>query len=417
MTTLAEKILSRAAGEPVSAGQYVEVSPDWCFTVDDTIGLIMKYHQEVGLTRLVAPEHLGIFYDHFAPADNQEHASDHSAGRAYARQHGITHFYDVGQGISHQVCVERGLVKPGQLVFNSDSHTTTLGAAACFGTGLGAAETAYVWATGRIWLRVPTTIRVVLIGTLRPGVDAKDACLALLQAHGSRVATYRAIEFHGEGAASLNMASRLTLCNMGVEMGAKAALFPADSVTAAHFARLGIPIEMEAGRPESDAVYEREITLDLGDIEPMAARPHAVDNIGSVQDLEGTVIHQAFLGSCTNGRLEDLRAAAAILTGRHVASGVRMIVTPASSQVLAAALREGIIEILIAAGAVVTTPGCGACAGLHLGVLGDGEVCIASSSRNFRGRMGNPNAAVYLASPATVAASAVAGRITNPRSL
>jgi homoaconitate hydratase family protein len=377
----------------------------------------MKYHREVGLTRLVAPERLGIFYDHFAPADNREHASDHSAGRAYARQHGITHFYDVGQGISHQVCIERGLVKPGQLVFNSDSHTTTLGAAACFGTGLGAAETAYVWATGRIWLRVPATIRVVLTGTLKPGVDAKDACLALLQAHGSRVATYRAIEFHGEGAASLDMAGRLTLCNMGVEMGAKAALFPADSVTAAHFAQLGIPIEMEAGRPDSNAVYEREITLALGDIEPMTARPHTVDNIGSVHELEGTVIHQAFLGSCTNGRLEDLRAAAAILTGRHVAPGVRMIVTPASSQVFAAALREGIIEILIAAGAVVTTPGCGPCAGLHLGVLGDGEVCIASSSRNFQGRMGNPNAAVYLASPATVAASAVVGRITNPRSL
>lgn len=300
MTTLAEKILGRAAGEPVSAGQYVEVSPDWCFTVDDTIGLIMKYHQDVGLKRLVTPERLGIFYDHFAPADNREHAGDHSAGRAYARRHGITHFYDVGQGISHQVCIERGLVKPGQLVFNSDSHTTTLGAAACFGTGLGAAETAYVWATGRIWLRVPATIRVILTGTLKPGVDAKDACLALLQAHGSRVATYRAIEFHGEGAASLDMASRLTLCNMGVEMGAKTALFPADSVTAAHFARLGIPIEMEAGRPESDAVYEREITLDLGGIEPMAARPHAVDNVGSVQELEGTVIHQAFLGSCTN---------------------------------------------------------------------------------------------------------------------
>ncbi|HUA24881.1 MAG TPA: 3-isopropylmalate dehydratase large subunit [Steroidobacteraceae bacterium] len=417
MTTLAEKILSRAAGERVSAGQYVEVSPDWCFTVDDTIGLIMKYHEEVGLRRLAAPERLGIFYDHFAPADNRDHASDHSAGRAYARRHGITHFYEIGQGISHQVCVERGLVRPGQLVFNSDSHTTTLGAVACFGTGLGAAETAYVWATGRIWVRVPATIRVVLTGTLGPGVDAKDACLALLRTHGSRVATYRAIEFHGESAASLNMASRLTLCNMGVEMGAKAALFPADSVTAAYFGQLGIPIDMEAGRPESDAVYEREIRLDLGGIEPLAARPHAVDNIGSVQELEGTVIHQAFLGSCTNGRLQDLRAAAAILSGRHVAPGVRMIVTPASSQVLAAALREGLIEIFTAAGAVVTTPGCGACAGLHLGVLGDGEVCIASSSRNFRGRMGNPNAAVYLASPATVAASAVIGRITDPRSL
>jgi 3-isopropylmalate/(R)-2-methylmalate dehydratase large subunit len=417
MGTLAEKILGRASGGRVSAGQYVEVTPDWCFTVDDTIGLIMQYHREAGVTRLAAPARVGIFYDHYAPADSREHASDHSAGRAYARQHGITHLFDVGQGISHQVCVERGLVTPGQLVFNSDSHTTTLGATGCFGTGLGAAETAYVWATGGIWLRVPATIRILLTGTLRPGVDAKDACLALLRAHGARVATYRAIEFHGEGAASLGMASRLTLCNMGVELGAKAAMFPADAVTAEHFARLGIPIDVEAGRPDADASYERDIALDLSDVEPLAAYPHAVDDVGTVRDVAGIAINQAFLGSCTNGRLEDLRAAAAVLKGRHVAPGVRMIVTPASSQVFAAALREGIIDIMTTAGAIVTTPGCGACAGLHLGVLGDGEVCISSSSRNFRGRMGSPNAAIYLASPATVAASAVVGRITDPRSL
>jgi 3-isopropylmalate/(R)-2-methylmalate dehydratase large subunit len=231
------------------------------------------------------------------------------------------------------------------------------------------------------------------------------------------LATYRAVEFHGEGAASLDMASRLTLCNMGVEMGAKTALFPADAVTARHFAQLGIPIDLQAGRPEADASYEREVTFDLSDVEPLAARPHAVDDVCDVRDVEGIPIQQAFLGSCTNGRLEDLRAAAAILNGRHIAAGVRMIVTPASSQVFAAAMREGIIEILTAAGAIVTTPGCGPCAGLHLGVLGDGEVCISSSSRNFKGRMGNPNASIYLASPATVAASAVAGRITDPRSL
>jgi 3-isopropylmalate/(R)-2-methylmalate dehydratase large subunit len=194
-------------------------------------------------------------------------------------------------------------------------------------------------------------------------------------------------------------------------------MFPADAVTAEHFSRLGIPIDMEAGRPDADASYERDIALDLSDVEPLAAHPHAVDDVGTVRDMEGIPINQAFLGSCTNGRLEDLRAAAAVLKGRHVASGVRMIVTPASSQVFAAALREGIIDIMTTAGAIVTTPGCGACAGLHLGVLGDGEVCISSSSRNFRGRMGSPNAAIYLASPATVAASAVVGRITDPRSL
>lgn len=415
--TLAEKILGCAAGRPVSAGQYAEVTPDRCFTVDDTIGMVMQYHREAGIERLAASSRLGIFYDHYAPADNAEHASDHAAGRLYARRHGIEHLYDVGQGISHQVCIERGLVLPGQLVFNSDSHTTTLGAAACFGTGLGAAETAYVWAVGSIWLRVPATIRINLTGTLKPGVDTKDACLALLRDYGARVATYKSIEFHGTGAATLDMASRMTLCNMAVDMGAKAAMFPADKITAAHFHRLNMRVDLTAGQPDDDAHYERDITLDLDSVEPLAACPHRLDEVSLIKDLEGTVINQAFLGSCTNGRLEDLRVAAAILHGRSVAPGVRMIVTPASSHVLAMALQEGLIQSMIAAGAVVTTPGCGACAGLHMGVLGDGEVCISSSARNFRGRMGNPNAAIFLGSPATVAASAIMGRITDPRSV
>jgi homoaconitate hydratase family protein len=415
--TMAEKILGRAAGHAVTPGQFIDVRPDNCFTVDDTIGMIMKYHQEAGIARLADPERLAIFCDHYAPADSREHASDHSAGRAYAKRHAITRFYEVGQGISHQVTVDRGLALPGTLVFNSDSHTTTIGAVGCFGTGLGAAETAYVWAVGRIWLKVPPTIRIELIGALPPGVDAKDACLALLQSHGPRLATYKAIEFHGPAVAGLNLASRMTLCNMGVELGAKAAMVPADHVTASHFARLGIPIDLDAARPDTDAVYERTVTLDLSTLEPLAARPHTVDNVaraGAVGDIR---IDQAFLGSCTNGRIEDFRVAAAILDGRRVAEGVRMIVTPASAQVLEMAMAEGLIQTMIRAGCVITTPGCGACAGLHLGVLGDDEVCISSSSRNFQGRMGNPNASIYLGSPATVTASAVAGRIIDPRQL
>jgi homoaconitate hydratase family protein len=415
--TMAEKILSHASGHAVRAGQFVEVRPDRCFTVDDTIGMIIKYHREAGITALADPDKLAIFCDHYAPADSREHATDHSEGRAYARKHGISRFFEVGQGISHQVTIDRGLARPGELVFNSDSHTTTIGAVGCFGTGLGAAETAYVWATGGIWLKVPPTIRIELQGTLPPGVDAKDACLALLQTHGARLATYRAIEFHGPAVASLNLASRMTLCNMGVELGAKAAMFPADATTTAHFAHLGIDIDLNAGIPDPDAVYERSVTLDLSTLQPLTARPHTVDNVGLACDVGEIRIDQAFLGSCTNGRIEDFRAAAAILSGRKVADGVRMIVTPASAQVLQMALAEGLIEIMTSAGCIITTPGCGACAGLHLGVLGDGEVCISSSSRNFQGRMGNPNASIYLASPATVAASAVAGRIIDPRQL
>jgi homoaconitate hydratase family protein len=309
------------------------------------------------------------------------------------------------------------LARPGELVFNSDSHTTTIGAVGCFGTGLGAAETAYVWATGRIWLKVPPTIRIVLTGTLPPGVGAKDACLALLRDHGARMATYRAIEFHGPAVPDLGIAARMTLCNMGVELGAKAAMFPPDAITAAHYAVLGLPIDTAVAQPDADAAYERTIPLDLSSLEPLAACPHTVDNVKPATALEGIRIDQAFLGSCTNGRIEDFREAAAILAGRHVAEGVRMIVTPASAQVLSLALAEGLIQIMTQAGCIISTPGCGACAGLHMGVLGDGEVCISSSSRNFQGRMGNPTASIYLANPATVAASAVAGCITTARDL
>jgi homoaconitate hydratase family protein len=358
-----------------------------------------------------------VICDHYAPADSRDHASDHSAGRAYARRHGIKDFFDVGQGISHQICIDRGLARPAALVFNSDSYTTTLGAVGCFGTGLGAAETASVWATGRIWLKTPPTLRIDLTGHLPPGADAKDACLALLRDHGAQLATYRAIEFHGAAVTDLDIARRMTLCNMGVELGAKAAMFPADEVTIAHFAQLGLSIDLAAARPDPDAIYERVITLDLSQLQPLVARPHSVDNVTAVRALPDIRIDQAFLGSCTNGRIEDLRAAAAILAGRHVADGVRMIVSPASALVLERAIAEGLIQTLTRAGCIITTPGCGACAGLHLGVLGDGEVCIASSSRNYQGRMGNPSAAIYLASPATVAASAVAGRITEPSAL
>jgi len=240
MGTLAETILSRAAGHAVKAGELVEVTADRCFVPDDTIALLMHHLQRAGITRLAAPERCAIFYDHFAPAETAASAGAHAAGRRFARDFQVGRLFDVGDGIAHQIAVEQALVRPGELAFNADSHTTTLGAAGCFGTGLGAAETAFVWATGRIWLRVPTTIRVVLTGALRPGVDAKDVCLDLLAQLGTRGAAYRAVEFHGEGVAGLSMAARMTLCNMAMEMGAKAAMVPPDAVTEAHFAALGI---------------------------------------------------------------------------------------------------------------------------------------------------------------------------------
>ncbi|QHI99651.1 homoaconitate hydratase family protein [Xylophilus rhododendri] len=415
--TLAEKALSRAAGQPLKAGDFAVVQPDWCFTPDDAIGPIIDYLQEAGVRRPAHPARLGLVYDHYAPAGEIGMAGVHARGRRFVAEHGIAHFFDIGSGISHQLLMERGIVRPGQLVFNADSHTTMLGAAAAFGTGIGASETAYVWATGRIWLRVPATLRIVLHGRLGAGATAKDVCLQLLRRHGARLATYRAIEFHGEGAAGLDMPQRMTLCNMGVELGAKAAMFPFDAVTQRFFDALGIAVDAQAGRPDEGAVYESTVELDLAAVSPMVACPPTVDNVRPLSELSGIRIDQAFLGSCTNGRIDDLRAAAEVLRGRRVAAGVRMIVTPASSATYGEALRDGTIEVLHAAGCVVTPPGCGACAGLHLGVLGAGETCVSSSNRNFTGRMGAQDSEIYLASPAVVAASAVAGHLADPRSL
>lgn len=413
--TLAEKILSKAHGSPVKSGQFIEIEPHWAFMIDDTFGLLLKYLNDAGIKKVKNPERIALFFDHYAPAETANNATDQKNGRNFAQEIGIKHFFDIGNGISHQLAIEKGIVKPGQIAFNTDSHTTTLGAVGCFGTGLGAAEMAYVWATGRIWLRVPTTLKIILEGHLADGVDAKDAVLMLLGKLGSRAATYQSIEYHGSGLKSLGMSARMTLCNMGVEMGAKTTFVPADEITSLHYQKLGIPIDVNEGRPDFDATYSGIETLDLRSVEPMVACPHTVDNVAPAKMLKNKKIDQAFLGSCTNGRLEDLQMAAKILCGKRIAGHVRMIVTPASRQIYLDAINDGTITALMDAGCTITTPGCGACAGLHMGVLGDGEVCIASSSRNFMGRMGNRNSSVFLGSPATVAASALLGCVADPR--
>ena len=415
--TLAEKAFSRAAGTTVKPGQLIEISPDWAFTIDDTIGLILSYLNEKGIKRPVAPKRIALFYDHYAPANTASHAGEQALGRVFAREAGIAALHDVGTGISHQVAVEKGVVRPGQIALNTDSHTMTLGGVGCLGIGVGAAEMAFLWATGRLWFRVPETIKVILDGQLPWAVDAKDVMLYLAGRLGSLGASYCAMEYHGAAIATLPIASRMTLCNMGAELGAKCAMVPADERTRCHYEALGIQIEEEAGRPDEGAAYLGEVTVQLDQLTPMVAIPHRVDQVRPVEAVKDVHIDQAFLGTCTNGRLEDLRNAAAILRGHKVAEGVRMIVTPASREVYLAALSEGLIDVFMASGCVVTTAGCGPCAGLHMGLLGQGEVCVASSSRNFRGRMGSGLADVYLGSPATVAASAVTGKLTDPREL
>jgi 3-isopropylmalate dehydratase large subunit len=412
--TLAEKIMSRLAGRPLAAGDFVELGPDWTFSLDDGIGLVDRYFNKYGVTRIAAPEKIAVFFDHFAPADTPLHAHVQKLGRELCERYGITRLFDVGEGISHQIAIETGLVRPGQMITNTDSHTTTAGGVGAVGCGIGVAEMAYLWTYGKLWFMVPESVRIELVGSLPEGVAAKDAVLTLLGMLSARGALYASVEYHGSGVASLNIPERMTLCNMGIEMGAKFAVVPGDEVTRAHYAGLGIDVG-DMPQPDAGAVYRASHRLDLSSVEPMVSAPHKVDNVVPVQTLKGVKINQAFLGTCTNGRFEDLKVAADILKGRRIARGVRMVVTPASRLVYLRALREGVVETLIEAGCTVTTPGCGACAGIHQGVLTENEVCVSSSSRNFLGRMGNRGALIYLGSPATVAASALTGAITDPR--
>jgi len=414
--TLAEKVMSRLAGRPVQAGDFVELAPDWTFSLDDGIGLVDRYFKLHKVERIAAPEKIAIFYDHFAPADTPQHALVQRVGRKLCERFGITRLYDVGEGISHQIAVESGLVTPGQMITNTDSHTLTIGAVGAVGCGIGVAEMAYLWAHGKLWFQVPVSLRIELAGRLPAGVTAKDLILTIVQKLSVRGAHYASIEYHGSALSDLAIPERMTLCNMGVEMGAKFAVVPGDAVTREHYAKLGI----DAGdmvQPDAGAAYIAHHRFDVSSVEPMVSAPNKVDNVHRVSMFETIQIHQAFLGTCTNGRYEDLAIAAKILKGHRIAPGVRMIVTPASREVYLRALREGVVNTLVEAGCTVTTPGCGACAGIHQGVLAGEEVCIASSSRNFLGRMGNRDASIYLASPATVAASALTGRITDPRPL
>jgi 3-isopropylmalate/(R)-2-methylmalate dehydratase large subunit len=414
-STLAEKIMARAAGrKTVAAGEFVVADIDLALVHDIFAASVFDALRGTGRAAVFDPDRVVVVIDHLVPAPSAEAAAVHDRIRTHVKELDIGAFYDAGEGICHQLLPERGHIRPGMLVVGTDSHTTTHGALAAAATGIGTSEMVYVMATGRLWFRVPETIRYELHGSLAPGVSWKDVILHLAGRFGSDGAQYRAMEFGGPGLAHADMSSRLTMSNMGVELGAKFALFPSDSVTTAYLAERGItdtaPLDAD---PE--ATYEAVHQIDLTDLEPQVSRPHDVDNVVPIGEIGDLAIHQAFLGSCTNGRLEDLRAAAAVLEGRKIAPGVRMVVAPASRTVLTQALEEGIIATLVEAGASVLPSGCGPCFGGHSGLLAPGERCIGTHNRNFIGRMGSPQAEIYLASPETVAASAIAGRIADPR--
>ena len=411
--TLAEKILTQKSAGDACAGDIVISRVDLVFVQDTTGPLTVRQFQSGKFKQLANPQRTALFFDHAAPSPNRQLSNDHQLLRQFASDTGCLK-YDVGSGICHQIVAE-ALAKPGDVVIGADSHTVTAGALGAFATGMGSSDVAIVFALGKTWLRVPESFKVDITSQFGPGVGAKDLVLHLIGAILADGATYKALEFAGNGLANLTMSDRFTVSNMAVEAGAKVGLFPSDKVTQDYLKSQGRPQDFQPLTPDEDAVYEKRISMDLGFIEPMVAQPHQVDNVAKAKELKGTKIQQVFIGTCTNGRLEDIAVAASILKGKKRHPDTRLVVAPTSPQVLLEAIGAGHIKTLLEAGAVILPPGCGACLGLHQGVLAEGEACLSTANRNFKGRMGNPEAFIYLASPATAAASAIKGEISDPR--
>ena len=434
--TFAQKALARASGQNTAAvGEIVDARPDIVLSHDNTAP-IAEIWRQFGQDRVAIPERMAVTLDHAVPAPTVRHAQNHAEVRAFVAEQGVGHFFEVGRGICHQVLSEEAIVLPGDVILGSDSHTPHFGWLGAFGAGVGRSEMAVIWATGELWLRVPESIRIRLEGVLGEWATTKDVALTLIGDLGADGALYRSVEFEGPAIAGLSLDSRAALVNMMAEMGAKNAYMRPDGAVFEYLAeRLVARPGRRPGRgaepgetatevaerlaeralyPDAGAEYAAEHRIDLSSIDPRVACPHQVDDTVGVGELDSVRVDQAFIGTCTNGRLEDLGAVHHVMAGRRIASGTRMVIVPASSEVWNEALARGWVADLAEAGAVFGTPGCGPCMGNHLGVLAPGEVCISSANRNFQGRMGDRGAEIYLASPAVVAASAVAGRIVHP---
>jgi len=414
--TISEKILAKSADKNrVEPGEIIDAKVDMAMSHDNA-ALVSKVFGEIGIKNVWNPEKIVIILDHRVPANNIKAAEAHKKIRDFIRKQKIKHFYDAGEGICHQVMIEKGHARPGMLVVGTDSHTTTYGAIGVFSTGIGATEMAAVWATGKLWLKVPETIRINISGNPPKLVTSKDIILHIIGRIKSDGANYKAIEFYGETIDKMSVESRLTMSNQSMEAGAKAAIIPPDSKTI-EYVKSRTKESFDIVKADNDAKYEEILDFDVTDLEPMVACPHTVDNVKPVREVAGLEINQAVLGSCTNGRLEDLELAAKIIDGKNVHKNVRMIVVPASREIYLKAIEKGFIQKFVKAGAMVINPGCGPCLGAHQGILASGERAITSTNRNFRGRMGSPDSEIYLASPATVVASAIRGEITDPRDL
>ena len=416
--TMTQKILARAAGLPsVQEGQLIEGRLDLVLGNDITTPVAITEFDKAGLTEVFDKDKIAIVLDHYTPCKDIQAARLCAKARDFAQRFSITNFFDVGQvGVEHALIPEKGLAAPGEVIVGADSHTCTYGALGAFSTGVGSTDMAAGMATGRLWFKVPPAIRVELTGALPPYVSGKDVILHLIGMIGVDGALYQSLEFTGSGVSSLEMDDRFTICNMAIEAGAKNGIFPVDGKTISylkeHCSRSYTPVEADPG-----AVYARTVTIDLSTLEPTVSLPHLPSNTKTVTEVAGLSIQQVVIGSCTNGRIKDLREAAAILKGRKVAQTVRCIVIPATQAIVKQALAEGLVDIFLDAGCAFSTPTCGPCLGGHMGVLSDGERCVSTTNRNFVGRMGPVDSEIILASPAVAAASAVKGCVADPRTL
>lgn len=414
--TTVEKIMARASGnDAVVPNQIVEVKPDFSYSHDYAAFAIDAFGK-MGGTAVVSPERIAIGLDHVFPVNNPRDANSHARIRDFARKQRLLEFFEGGTGIAHQVMMEKGLVLPGALVLASDSHTPSGGAVGALAIGIGESELGFLWATGRLWLKVPETIRIALSGALQPGVAAKDVMLSIVKRMGVLGGDYKMIEYQGPAVGAFSVSERFTFCNMSAEIGAKSSIFPYDDITEA-FVRARARFPYQGVRSDPGATYVQDIWLDLAQVEPMVALPGCEDRGVPVHEAEGRRIDQVFIGSCTNARADDLAIAARILRNRKVHPNVRLIVVPASRQIEIDAAQNGDLATLLESGAILMPSGCAVCAGAHQGVLGDGEVCLSTSNRNMPGRMGNKKAEIMLCSPATAAASAITGVVTDARKL
>ena len=413
--TIAEKIISKHTGHDVKAGELCIANVDVAMVQDGTGPLMVQEFKKLGLKELKNPKRSILFIDHASPSPRKELSNTHVVLREFAKEYGAI-LSETGVGVCHQRLVE-SYVNPGEILVGADSHTCTSGALGAFSTGMGSTDIAVAFGLGKTWLKVPATFKIVVNGKFPKGVCSKDLILHLIGMIGADGATYKALEFTGSTIDEMSMSERFTIANMAVESGAKAGLFKTDEKTREYLTKQGRGDKFVAIEPDEDAEYERIIEIDASKLKPTVSCPHTVDNTKTVDELSSVKLNQVYIGTCTNGRIEDLRIAANILKGKKVNPDLRLIVTPASKDVLLQVLKEGIIETLVEAGASVTAPGCGPCVGVHGGILGDDEVCLATQNRNFQGRMGNTKGFIYLSSPYVAAYSAIKGYIANPQEI